>query len=202
MPVSRGRKLDPTELNPQQKDLYDTIVGGPRAGQRGSVPLVDADGRLEGPFNAFLLQPALGQALQTLGATLRYESALAGTAREVAILVVAAARDAEFERFAHEPVARSLGLTGEQLSGIRTGNYGALDAHDALVARATREMLDHGDLSDSTFLELDEALGPAQVFELTALVGYYSLLALQLRVFRVAMPGHAAPGPHEARPNG
>lgn len=163
---------------------------------------MDADGRLEGPFNAFLLQPALGHALQTVGATLRYESALADTAREVAILVVAAAQDADFERFAHEPVARSLGLTDEQLSGIRASDYGALDDRDALVARATRELLEHGDLPDSTFTELEEKIGRAQLFELTALVGYYSLLALQLRVFQVATPDHADPGPHEARSSG
>jgi len=32
-------------------------------------------------------------------------------------------------------------------------------------------------------------LGEAGVFELTTLVGYYTMLALQLRVFRVGVPG-------------
>nr|BFE70573.1 hypothetical protein GCM10020092_038740 [Actinoplanes digitatis] len=66
--------------------------------------LVGADGGLEGPFNAFLLQPRLGLALQALGAAVRYETGLADRAREIAILVVSAASDSAFERYAHEAV--------------------------------------------------------------------------------------------------
>ena len=42
-----------------------------------------------------------------------------------------------------------------------------------------------GDLDDARWAEASTALGDAVVFELTTLVGYYSTLALQLRVFRV-----------------
>ncbi|MTD59138.1 carboxymuconolactone decarboxylase family protein [Amycolatopsis sp. RM579] len=179
--------MPPAEFDAAQRELYDSIVGGPRARQR--VPLVDGEGCLEGPFNAFLLQPSLGQALQALGASLRYESKLADRSREIAILVVAAHKDADFERLVHEPVAQALGLTGEQLAGIRAGDYGVLDTVDAVVARAAHEMLDDEDLSDATFTELRALIGDAQVFELTAVVGYYALLALQLHVFRVPLPG-------------
>ena len=44
-------------------------------------------------------------------------------------------------------------------------------------------MLD-GDVDDQTWQECAQAAGPQAIFELTALVGYYSTLALQLRVFR------------------
>ena len=50
--------------------------------------------------------------------------------------------------------------------------------------RATLALLD-GDLSDDAWDAASTALGVDGVFELTALVGYYSTLALQLRVFRV-----------------
>lgn len=93
---SRSRKLLPADLDAQQRALYDAIVGGPRSHQAGSVPLVDDEGCLEGPFNAFLLQPSLGQALQAVGATLRYESGLADRSREIAILVVAVHKAADF----------------------------------------------------------------------------------------------------------
>ena len=42
-----------------------------------------------------------------------------------------------------------------------------------------------GDLDDELWDEASAALGADGVFELTVLVGYYSTLALQLRVFRV-----------------
>lgn len=196
MSTSRSRRLLPAELDPAQKALYDAIVNGPRASQSGLARVVDDDGALEGPFNAFLLMPPLGEALQVVGATLRYESGLPDRLREIAILVVAAQRDADFERFAHEPIARSLGLTDGQLSDIRAGDYDALDGQDALVARAAREMMDDGDLADTTYDELHSTIGRAQLFELTTVVGYYALLALQLRVFQVPTPGRAERGKH------
>ncbi|MFW6772921.1 carboxymuconolactone decarboxylase family protein [Nocardioides sp. CPCC 205120] len=194
MPDGRIRKLVPTEMDPSQKALYDAIVGGPRSSQAALTRVVDDDGALEGPFNAFLQSPPLGHALQAVGASLRYGSGLPDRLREVAILVVAACRDADFERFAHEPVARSLGLGEAELACIRTGDYEGLEVREALVARAVREMVEDGDLADVTFDELRGAVGTAQLFELTTVVGYYSLLALQLRVFRVATPDQAEPG--------
>ncbi|MFD4402237.1 carboxymuconolactone decarboxylase family protein [Nocardia sp. NPDC058499] len=188
MPTGRNRKLLPAELDAAQRALYDTILGGPRSGQPGAASLTDEDGRLEGPFNGFLLQPSLGHALQAVGATLRYESELPDRCREIAILVVAARRSSDFESHVHEPIARSLGVTDEQLAGIRDGDYAVLDPAEAVIARAADEMVVSGDLSDATFAELQASIGTAQVFELTAVVGYYALLALQLRVLRVPLP--------------
>jgi 4-carboxymuconolactone decarboxylase len=107
--VSNGAripKLPPAELDDEQRALYDAIAGGRRAQGRQLFRLSDADGCLEGPFNAFLLQPRLGSALQALGAAVRYETALDDRSREIAILVVAAHWHSDFERYAHEAVAR------------------------------------------------------------------------------------------------
>lgn len=189
----RCAKLLPADLDPAQRDLYQSILGGPRAHQTNSVPLVDASGCLEGPFNAFLLQPVVGQSLQALGSSLRYSTRLPDRAREIAILVVAAHTDAAFERYAHEPIAKSLGLTSSEVTDLRAGDFDNLAPDDAVIARATSEMLTRVDLADESFGDLQGRIGTEQIFELTALVGYYYLLALQLRVFRVSLPD-AAPG--------
>ena len=186
--MTRNRRLTPDELDEAQLQLYESILHGPRASQPASVPLVDRLGGLEGPFNAFLLQPALGQALQAVGATLRYSSQLPDRFREIAILVVAARRACAFETYAHEPVARSLGLTPQQLRGLRNHKYEALPPGERLFARAAAEMLDQGTLTDPTFDALRHSIGTDQIFELTVLVGYYSMLAVQLRVFDVPVP--------------
>ena len=44
-----------------------------------------------------------------------------------------------------------------------------------------------GDLTDAEWVALAPAIGERGMFELIALVGYYATLALQLRVFRVAV---------------
>ncbi|MFC6612695.1 carboxymuconolactone decarboxylase family protein [Amorphoplanes digitatis] len=151
--------------------------------------LVGADGGLEGPFNAFLLQPRLGLALQALGAAVRYETGLADRAREIAILVVSAASDSAFERYAHEAVGRHAGLTGEELEALRTGRYEALPAGpERVVAETAHALATGGDLDDEQYARAVEALGEATLFEVLTLVGYYLALALQLRVFRVGVP--------------
>lgn len=188
MTSTRGRKLHPSELDDRQRALYDAILSGPRSSRPGASSLVDDQGCLEGPFNAFLLQPALGHALQSVGATLRYATDLDDRLREIVILVVAAHRASEFEQHVHEPIARGLGVGDEQLAAIRAGEQALLTGDEALVATATREMLDGGDVRDETFEALRARFGDAAIFELTAVVGYYATLALQLRVFRVTTP--------------
>jgi 4-carboxymuconolactone decarboxylase len=43
------------------------------------------------------------------------------------------------------------------------------------------------------FAEATASLGRSAVVELVSLIGYYSALALQLRVFRVGLPDGAPP---------
>lgn len=48
-----------------------------------------------------------------------------------------------------------------------------------------------GALDDGRYAELRAALGERALFELSTLVGYYSTLALQLRLFAVPAPPEA-----------
>jgi 4-carboxymuconolactone decarboxylase len=185
---TRLPKLLPASLDDDQHAVYDAVAGGPRAAGPQLFRLVDDDGGLEGPFNAFLLQPRLGMALQALGSAVRYETTLSDRAREVAILVVAAVHDSVFELHAHEAVGRHVGLTDAELGSVLSHRYEELPADEGLVARVAHQLLETGDLDDASYADAVDTLGLPQLFELLTLVGYYSALALQLRVFRVPAP--------------
>ena len=88
--MSRIPRLAPHELDAEQQRLYTAITAGDRARGRQFFPLTDREGRLEGPFNAMLLNPSIGDALQRLGAAIRYGGRLPTRCREIAILAVAA----------------------------------------------------------------------------------------------------------------
>lgn len=191
-PGARVPKLEPSSLDDEQRSLYDAIAGGRRAQGRQLFQLTDGEGRLEGPFNAFLLQPRLGSALQALGSAVRYETGLDDRCREIAILVVAAHWRSDFERYAHEAVGRSVGLGDAELAAVRDGRPAALDGREAVVARTAAALAVRGDLDDAEYREAVGHLGPAGLFELLTLVGYYAALALQLRVFRVPAPDGTA----------
>jgi alkylhydroperoxidase family enzyme len=186
---ARIAKLVPASLDDDQRAVYDAIAGGRRAQGPQLFQLRDADGGLEGPFNAFLLQPRLGLALQALGSAVRYETTLTDRAREIAILVVAVHRDSSFEWYAHEAVGRHVGLSDAELAALRERDYGVFaDRSERVVAGVCHALLTDGDLDSVAYDDAVEALGVPQLFEVVTLVGYYDTLALQLRVFRVEAP--------------
>jgi 4-carboxymuconolactone decarboxylase len=183
--MTRQHAFTPAELDGDRLAVYRSITEGPRAQGPQLFDLVSETGTLLGPFNEFLLSPPLGDALQRLGATIRYQSGLTGRAREMAILVVAAAWDSAFERTAHEAVGRAAGLTGAELSAIAAQTGPDLDdPYEAAVLRLARALVT-GDVDDETWASCVPPLERETVFELTTLVGYYSTLALQMRTFRV-----------------
>src|ERR1700722_626440 len=181
--------IPPAELAPAQRVLYDAITAGPRASQAGTVPITDADGQLLGPFAVMLLSPEVGNAVQQVGAKIRFGTALTGRERELAILTVAGALNSEFERLAHVPAARGLGLTEPQIDAVLTGRTeDGLSADEAMVARLALAMTVGRTLSDQDYADGVGALGQERLAELTWLVGYYSALALSLAVFRPVLP--------------
>jgi 4-carboxymuconolactone decarboxylase len=187
--AARIRKQRPQDLDPERRELYDAIAGGPRSQGPQLFRLADDDGALEGPFNAFLLQPRLGAALQAVGSAVRYQTGLTDRCRELAILVVADHWHSAFEWHAHEAVGRHVGLGDDELDAVRSRRYDALSGVERTVAETARRLIAQADLDDAAYGEVVDALGEPGVFELLTLVGYYATLALQLRVFRVASSG-------------
>ena len=185
MSVPRRGRTTPAHLTDEQRELYDRILGGPRAAGPQHFSLTATDGSLVGPFDALLLSPSVGAALQDLGAAVRYRTGLTDRVREMAILLVAAHWDSAFERSSHEAVGRAAGLTDDELAVLRAGGAPELpDADEAAAIEVVRALLARGDLDDDEYARAAERIGDRAVFELSTLIGYYATLALQLRVFR------------------
>jgi 4-carboxymuconolactone decarboxylase len=195
-PTERVPRLRPEQLTDEQRRLYDELLHGPRGQGRQFFELTEADGVLTGPFNAMLASPRVGTAVQRLGAALRYHGGLPDQARELVILVVAAHLGSAFEWHAHEPPARHFGVADEVIAALRDGRPPRLAdqalraAHDLAVALLSGE-----DVPDERYAVMAGALGVPGVFEVSAIVGYYWLLAAQLRLFRAEPPA-----PADARP--
>ena len=183
--MTRQEPLPPEGLDADQRELYDAITGGPRGQGPQAFALVDEGGVLQGPFGGFLLSPPLGDALQRLGAAVRYRSALSDRMREMAILVVAAHWDSAFERAAHEAVGRVVGVSEHEVAAIaEQRDPGLVEPTERAAVELTRALV-LGDVDDATWQRCVPPLNQRDVFELTTLVGYYATLALQMRVFRV-----------------
>lgn len=177
------------ELDAGRQELYDAIVasrgGGPRL-----FRLTDDEGRLEGPFNALLCSPTIGDAVQRLGAAVRFSGRLDDRCREIAILTCAHGFAADFERYSHQALARAAGLTSEEVTALDTPDRvpASFSAEEALVQRLARALATTEDWSDEEYAAGSAGLGSERLQELITLVGYYRMLALQLRVWRVPTP--------------
>lgn len=188
-PPPRLDLIAPADLDEAQRALYAAITGGPRASQAAAVPITDESGRLVGPFAVMLLAPEVGNAVQQVGARIRFGTALSARQRELAILAVAGTLRCDFERLAHEPAARAAGLTQEQVNAVLSGRApGGLTPEEALVTRLAQVMTADRDLPDEDYQAGLAALGRERLAELTWLVGYYGALALSLAVFRPFLP--------------
>lgn len=179
---------EPEELDADQRVVYDAIVGGPR-GAASAFPLTDDAGRLNGPFNSMLLVPALGEALQEVGAAIRYRSPLSDREREIAILTLAAHRKNEFEWYAHERVGAGIGMSPEELDALaNTTPAQSMTVEELTVQSLTGRLVLDRDLSDREFADGLSTLGLEKLSALITLVGYYDLLALGLTAYRTPLP--------------
>lgn len=180
--MTRLVPLVPARMDGAQRGLYDVITGGPR----NSARLIAEDGSLRGPFDPMLRSPAVGEPLQALGAALRFGATLPDDRRELAILLTAVHWRCRFEWDAHLPIAIVAGLDSAAAAALWDGDASGLaDPDHQLLAAAVGEVFEHRSVSPQSFATLVERFGDAQTFELLAVIGYYSTLAIVMNSFDI-----------------
>lgn len=185
--MTRLSYVDPARFSPEQKALYDSIAQGPRAAKRAS--LVDAQGHLTGPFNAFLHLPALGRHWSAIGEDLRFRTALDRRLFELAILVIAVHWRSGHEWAAHARLAREAGIDQTAIDALRNGERPVFEKRDErAVFGFVHELVCERQASNRAYDEVVSVLGESQAVELVNAVGYYVALAAMLNAFAVHPP--------------
>ncbi len=180
--------LSRDQLGAEGQNVWDLIVGT-RGGQ-----LVNSDGGLTGPFNAFVHAPDVGQHLTSLGAALRFGTSIERRLTEVAILTVGARWKAEFEWWAHARMARNHGVPDAVVDAIGWGEDPPFAADDERAVYAVAHQLTWtGQLGQDAYDAAQRLLGDAGVVELVSLCGYYTLISFLLNAFAVPLPPGAGP---------
>ena len=182
--MARLAPLEFEDMTPDQRTIAEAIVSGPR-------------GRLRGPFPAWLRSPGLADPAQQLGAYCRYGSSLPPNLSELAIIVTGRHWMAQFEFWAHAPLARDGGVPEAAIEAIRVGAQPTFtDPAEQLVYDFVTECLRTNRTSDATYQRALDAVGERGILDLVAIVGYYTLVSMTLNVFEVGVPeGEQAPLP-------
>ncbi len=167
--------VTPNDLTPEQRPVYDRIFHG-----LGS-PLV-------GPLRAVLHIPELADRWQNLGQYWQHHTVLTPRQKEVAVLVTARHWNAQIEWFQHEQRAHKAGLDRDVIEAIRTGHPPVFaDSGEQCVYEYARELHAQGQVSQGTYTATLEALGRDGVVDLTALLGFYTMVSMMLNAHGIPM---------------
>lgn len=169
----------PETMTPAQRAVYDAVVSGPR-------------GTLVGPLRAALHRPELADRWQQLGAVLRYGTCLPAKLNELAIVATGRHWNAQVEFHIHARAAEKAGLAPAIVEAIRDGRRPDFDdADEADVYDYACQMLTSGRVSDAVYDRVRGRWGDLGVVDLTALIGYYSMVAMTLNAHRIPLPDGA-----------
>jgi 4-carboxymuconolactone decarboxylase len=179
--LARYRDIAPSEMTPAQQRVHDLIVAGRR-------------GRFGGPFQLLIRAPEICEHAAKLGEHLRWGTSLPDRLSELAIITTARFWRAQFEWFAHAPLAEKAGVPAAAIEAIRRGEAPSFAQQDeALVHRICTELFKTQRLSDTGFAEAVASLGETGLIEVIGIIGYYTLIGNTLNVFQVAVPDGVTP---------
>jgi len=171
-------------LTAEQRALVEAIKSGPR-------------GRFsnEGPFAVYLHAPVFGQLAQQLGAHLRYHTSVPPRLSEFAILCTARFWKAQFEWFAHAPLAEKQGVKPATIRALQAGRAPTTAPRDEMAIYAfVKELYAKRRLSDAAYKRVHRLLGDKGTVELVGILGNYVMVSMILNVFRMPVPeGTPAP---------
>ncbi len=177
----------PETMTPEQRRVYDAVVAGPR-------------GELKGPLRAALHRPELADKWQQFGELLRYRTSLPAQLSELAILVTARHCNCPVEWVIHEEMALKAGLARDIIEDLRAGRQPAgADIDARAVHDFALELNRCKNVGDGIYQRILDRWGIVGVVELTALVGYYTMVAMTLNAHEIPLP-EGAQQPFEPQP--
>jgi 4-carboxymuconolactone decarboxylase len=172
---------DRESMDADQRRVYDKIVSGRR-------------GKIQGPLRAALHNAELADRWQALGELLRYSTTLTSRQSELAILVTGRSCRSPFEWYAHRLEAEKVGIEPEVIEAILAESPPAgLSADDAAVVKVAVELNRFNSIGDATYADALARLGERRLVELTALVGYYTMVAMTLNAHEIPLPEGVQP---------
>jgi AhpD family alkylhydroperoxidase len=136
-------------------------------------------------FKTFVRHKELFRVWNDFGRTV-FNGHLPERDRELLVLRVAWLTRCPFEWASHEPLARRMGMTDEEIDGILAGPAASCwNDLEAALLRAVEDLMADSTIGDATWSVLRNAYDDLQLIEVPVVVGQYQLVAYFNNTFGV-----------------
>jgi len=173
--MNRILEITPEQLTPEQTTIFDQLVAG--------------RGRILGPYKVWIHSPTIASGMEHIGTFLNKRGSLSPREVEIGILVIARHWNADYVRQAHIREGKRVGLSQEIVDALVSGSDPKLtDPHERCVYEFAAALVADAKLSDARFAEIEKVLGRNGIAEVIVLIGYYTSVALAMKVHEVPIP--------------
>jgi 4-carboxymuconolactone decarboxylase len=144
----------------------------------------------QGPFMPMLYSPGAMTAARAAGDYFRFKPSIGAKLTEFIALLVAREWSADYEWSAHAGEAARYDITPAMIEAMRVGRRPDAMSPDQTIAYDFVAELNHNkQVSDATYERARARFGEKGVVDITGIVGYYTLLAMQLNVAQTPPSG-------------
>ena len=172
---SRVAEIAEDKLTPEQKSVFEALVKG--------------RGRLLTPYKIWIHSPKTAAAMEQIGTYLNKHGSLSEREVELAIVLIAHHWKGDYVYAAHVKRCLELGVPQGVIDAIRANRTPDLATPRE---RAIYELAKMGEAAgpgpDDAFDRAVKALGRNGLAEVLALLGYYSAVAMAMKLHRVPIP--------------
>jgi 4-carboxymuconolactone decarboxylase len=176
MAQDRMPPLAPEAYSEQQKKAAEEFLAARK------VPVF-------GPFLPLMRSPEVMNQARAMGDYLRYRSSIGTTLSELVILVTAREWTQDYEWCVHYPIALKAGIRKDIADAIADARRPeGMSDDEATVYDFSLELHRNKRVSDATYARAVKRFGEQGVIDLTAINGYYTLLAMTMNTTRMPIP--------------
>lgn len=173
--MNRILEIPPEKLTAEQTKVFDQLTAG--------------RGRILGPYKVWIHSPTVASGMEHIGTFLNKRSSLSTREVEIGILVIAQHWQGEYVKQAHIRAGKAAGLSQDIIDAVLVGADPKLtDPHERAVHRFAAALVGGTKLTDAEFGETEKMLGREGIAEVLILLGYYTSVALAMKVHEVPIP--------------
>jgi 4-carboxymuconolactone decarboxylase len=174
--AARVPYVEREKMDAEGKEIYDRIR------RDRNVPEVGLQ------FRALLNNPRAAGHLTSMGAELRFHSAIPENLKELAIILVAREFNSAIEWTGHAVLAAKAGVSAKSIEAVRTGKpISELTPDEQKIARFVHELVRRKNVPDNVFAAVQALLGTRGVVDLTLTCSYYIALTLAQIALKLEM---------------